>query len=192
MSCPDLAPFAGLPCRRRGGCRARQRPPCVKGAVCPSGRLGDCLFPLRWAVNTIPPSRLRRATSLYAREAKPLRFASLSTSPFRGGLTGAPKAPIPPCHSEERSDEESREQNAKRNHTGSFTLFRMTAIFMDHSSSGAKIVLIFNISVKGPGSPRRRSSRHGRTFSRREENTRRRGSRKTARRPASWTVSAGA
>ena len=92
VSCPNLAPFAGLPCRCRGGCRARQRPPCVKGAVCPTGRLGDCLFPSRWAVNTIPPSRLRRATSLYAREAKPLRFASLSNSPFRGGLTGAPKA----------------------------------------------------------------------------------------------------
>ena len=33
------------------------------------------------------------------------------------------------CHSEPRSGEESREQNAMRNHTGSFTSFRMTAYF---------------------------------------------------------------
>ena len=33
------------------------------------------------------------------------------------------------CHSEERSDEESREQDNQRDHTGSFTSFRMTAYF---------------------------------------------------------------
>ena len=34
-------------------------------------------------------------------------------------LQGA-QLPIPPCHSEEHSDEESREQNTVRSHTGSF------------------------------------------------------------------------
>ena len=34
---------------------------------------------------------------------------------------GVPDGPVPStCHSEELSDEESREQNAMRNHTGSF------------------------------------------------------------------------
>ena len=36
-------------------------------------------------------------------------------------LRSPAKSPLFPCHSEERSDEESRKQKSQRNHTGSFT-----------------------------------------------------------------------
>ena len=55
---------------------------------------------------------------------------------------------IPPCHSEERSDEESREQNTKRNHTGSFALLRMTAFFTQAIYSTKKEMYIpFGIHI---------------------------------------------
>ena len=37
------------------------------------------------------------------------------------------------CHSEERSDEESREQNSQRNHTGSFAGAQDDSMFWDYS-----------------------------------------------------------
>ena len=37
------------------------------------------------------------------------------------------------CHSEERSDEESREQDSQRNHTGSFAGAQNDSMFWDYS-----------------------------------------------------------
>jgi len=53
----------------------KPRPPCVKGAPDEDG--WGIVFPYA----TIPPSRLRRATSLYTREAYARRFATSNPPP---------------------------------------------------------------------------------------------------------------
>ena len=50
---------------------------------------------------------------------------------YAGNLAGAAHkgSPFPPCHSAERSDEESRGQNTVRSHTGSFADAQDDSIF---------------------------------------------------------------
>ena len=69
---------------------------------------------------------------------------------MRGSVVGAgvPDGPFPsPCHSEERSDEESRERNAPRNHTGSFTSFRMTECFVRQFIQKKEMYIPFGIHI---------------------------------------------
>ena len=83
------------------------------------------------------PRKLRSVPSFFLSKSNPLRWVSiwiLYRKPYGPPCVAAREksAPKPTCSSEPRSGEESREQNAQRNRTGSFvvSLLRMTQNYL--------------------------------------------------------------